>query len=203
MALFNFFSKEKNESVTTDNGVPGPTFLDGFTDQIAAPKKLQKHEWRRKLKTPSGQTKFKIKYFGQLHHRYQNLIVGRDELPVIVLAIEPTSGQEIVLFDGCRHGYNALFCDTYSKEQIVKRAVDTLYMTAKGKDTFELTISTYNGIDYDDEFSDEVGQDGRIEIMDGTKVEFETVKRNGFGAIQIVATTDTGETVEILSEELA
>ncbi|MBI3232080.1 MAG: hypothetical protein HYZ51_03315 [Candidatus Doudnabacteria bacterium] len=203
MGLFNFFSKSKTESGTTDNGVPGPSFLDGLTEHIAAPKKLQKHEWRRKLRTPSGQTKFKINYFGQLHHRYQNLIVGIGDLPAIVLAIEPTSGQEILLFDGCRHGYNAMFCDNYSQEQRTKRTADTVYKTANGNDTFELTISTYNGIDYEDEFSDEVGEDGLIEIIDGTKVEFETVKRNGFGALHIVGTTESGETIEIVSEELA
>lgn len=203
MGLFNIFNKDKKESGTTDNGVLGPTFLDGLTEQITGPKNLQKHEWRRKLRATSGQTKFKIKYFGQLHHDYKNLIVGIDDKPALVLAIEPTSGQEILMFDGCTHGYNAMFCDNYSDEQRSKRNADKIYKTANGNDTFELIISTYNGIDYDDEFSGDVGEDGLIELIDGTKVEFETAKRNGFDTLQIFGTTDNGEVVEIVSEELA
>lgn len=203
MGFFNIFYKDRNESETTDNGVLGPTFFDGLTEQIVGPKNLQKHEWRRKLRATSGKTKFKIKYFGQLHHYYKNLIVGLDNTPALVVAIEPTSGQEILIFDGCNHGYNAMFCDNYSAEQKSKRKADNIYNTSNGNDTFELTISTFNGIDYDDEFSDDVGVDGLIELIDGTKVELETAKRNGFDTIQIVATTDNGEAVEIVSEELA
>jgi hypothetical protein len=203
MGFFNIFSKDKKESGTTDNGVSGPTFLDGLTEQIVAPKNLQKHEWRRKLRTTQGQTKFNIKYFGQLHDDYKNLIVGTDDTPALVLAIEPTTGQEILIFDGCRHGYNAMFCDNYSDEQKNKRKADKIYKTDNGKDTFELTISTYNGIDFDDEFSGDVGEDGLIELIDGTKVEFETAKRNGFDTLQIFGTTDNGDIIEIISEELA
>lgn len=203
MGLFNIFSGDKKEPGTTENGISGPTFLDGLTDQIAGPKNLQKHEWRRKLRTTSGYTKFKIKYFGQLHHNYKNLIVSSDNIPALVLAIEPISGQEILLFDGCRHGYNAMFCDNYSGEQRNKRKADKIYKTFTGQDTFELTISTYYGIDYDEEFSGDIGEDGMIELIDGTKIEFETAKRNGFDTLQIFGTTDSGEVIEIVSEELA
>lgn len=203
MGLFNIFNRDKKEAGTTDNGISGPTFLDGLTNQIAGPKNLQKHEWRRKLRTPTGYTKFKIKYFGQLHHDYKNLIVSVDNIPALVLAVEPISGQEILLFDGCRHGYNAMFCDHFSDEQRNKRKADKIYKTVTGQDTFELTISTYNGIDYDEEFSGDIGEDGIIELIDGTKIEFETAKRNGFHTLQLFGTTDNGEVIEILSEELA
>ena len=126
-----------------------------------------------------------------------------DDIPALILAVEPTSGQEILLFDGCKHGYNAMFCDNYSDEQKNNRKVNKIYKTDNGEDTFELTISTYNGIDYDDEFAGDVGKDGLIELIDGTKVEFETAKRNGFDTLQIFAKTENGEVIEIVSEELA
>lgn len=202
MGLFNIFNTDRKTG-TTDNGVLGPTFLDGLTEQIVGPKNLQKHEWRRKLRAKSGQRKFKIKYFGQLHHDHENLITGTDDTPALVIAIDPLNGQEILIFDGCKHGYNAMFCDNYSDNQKVRRKADKIYKTANGNDTFELTISTYNYIDYDDEFSGDVGDDGLIELIDGSKVEFATAKRNGFDTLQIFGTTDNGEVVEIVSEELA
>jgi len=203
MGLFSIFKKKIKETRTTDNGVLGPIFLDGLTDEITEPKGLQKHEWRRNLRTPSGQRKFKIKYFGQLHPEYQNLIVGQDDKPLLVFAIEPISGQEILIFDGCNHGYNALFCDNYSADIKTNRKADKIYKTEKGEDTFALTISAYYGIDYDDEFSKSVDDNGLLKLNDGTKVAFETVKRNGFDTFQIFGTEDDGEVIEIVSEELA
>ncbi|GAA0892745.1 hypothetical protein GCM10009122_24240 [Fulvivirga kasyanovii] len=203
MGLFNIFNKGDKGARTTDNGVVGPTFLDGLTEQIIAPENLLGHEWRRKLKTTSGHTKFRIKYFGQLHPEYQNLIVGTSDAPSLVVAVEPNSGQEILIFDGCIHGYNAMFCDAYSDEQKKNRKADKIYQSLNGIDTFELTISTYHGIDYDDEFASDVDTDGFIELIDGSKVEFETVKRNGFDTLQIFGTTNNGDIIEIVSEELA
>ena len=186
MGLFNIFgkAKEKTESQTTDNGVAGPTYFDGVTEHIVAPKNLQSHEWRRKLKSASGNTKFRIKYFGQLHPQHPTLIVAKDDIPALVIAVEPNTGEEILIFDGITHGYNGMFCDTYCDEQKNRRA-DNTYRTKNGHDTFELTISTYHGVDYDDEFGSDVSDDGQIELVDGTKVGLETAKRNGFDNLQI------------------
>lgn len=204
MGLFDIFKKDnKPNSSTTDNGILGPTFLDGLTEHIQNPKDLQSHEWRRRLKTASGQTKFKIKFYGQLHEENNNLIVGTDFAPALVIAVDNSSGQEILLFDGCKHGYNSLFCDTYTDEQIKNRTATNYYTDKDNKDVFEIIISTYNGIDYDDEFADEVDENGLIELIDKTKIEFEKVKRNGYDTLQIWATNDKGKTVDIVSEELA
>jgi len=203
MGLFDIFKKEKGNSLTADNGISGPTFFDGLTEDIVNPINLQKHEWRRKLKSPSGQTKFKIKYYGKLHEEYQNLIVGTNYAPALVVAVDVSNGLEILLFDGCQHGYNALFCDEYSKEQIENRPATNLYKDENGNDTFEIIISTYNGIDYEEEFSHEVDDEGFIKLINRTKIEFEKARRNGFDTLQIFGLTDQGVMVEIVSEELA
>ena len=96
-----------------------------------------------------------------------------------------------------------MFCDNYSVEQKKGRKADKIFQTLNGIDTFELTISTYNGIDYDDEFASDVDEVGFIELPDGSKIEFETVKRNGFDTLQIFGTTESGDVIEIVSEELA
>ena len=204
MGLSDKFKKaSKSNNTTTENNVLGPTFLDGLTIHINNPKDLQSHEWRRQLKSASGQTKFSIKYYGKLHENYSNLIVGTDFAPSLVYAVDTSNGQEILLFDGCKHGYNALLCDTFTDEQINNRQVTNIYKDKDGNDTFEIVISTYNGIDFDDEFSEEVDENGFIEIKYGTKIEFEILKRNAYDTLQIWATNKDGKTIDIISEELA
>ena len=204
MAIFDINKKNnKSSNSTTGNGILGPTFLDGLTEHIENPKDLHSHEWRRKLKTNSGQTKFKIKYYGELHEYYRNLIIGTDFAPSLVFAVDIETGQEVLLFDGCKHGYAAIFCDTYNDDQIKKRPVESYYQDKDGSEIFEIIISTYNGIDYEEEFREEVDENGLIEIIDGTKIEFETVKRNGYDTLQIWAINEKGEMIDFVSEELA
>ena len=204
MGIFGFFKKNsKSKILNTDNGVLGPTFLDGFTAHIDNPNDLHSHEWRRRLKTKSGEAKFKIKYYGQLHENYKNLIVGTDFAPSRVLAVDIESGTEILLFDGCKHGYDALFCNTYTEEQVKNRPVTEYYSDKEGNEIFEIEISTYHGIDYEDEFSDEIDENGLINLIDGSKIAFETLKRNGYDTLQIWAINKNGEKIDFVSEELA
>jgi len=205
MGIFDLFNKGDNKSdiLNTDNGILGPTFLEGFTEHIDNPKDLHSHEWRRKLRTASANRKFKIKFYGALHEDYSNLIVETDFSPALVYAVDIVTGEEILLFDGCKHGYNAMFCDTFTQEQIANRTVENLYKDGSGNEVFEITISTYYGIDYEDEFREDVDANGLLELIDGTKMDFESVKRNGYDTLQIWATNTNGEIVEVVSEELA
>ncbi len=198
------FKKEKPKSnTTTDNGVLGPTFLENNVVHISNPIDLHSHEWRRKFKSKTGQTFVEIKYYGQLHNDYKNLIVETDFAPAKIIAVDLDNKNEYLLFDGCKHGYDAMFCDKYSNEQINNRIPDKIYKDKKGNSKFELIISTYNGIDYEDEFRDEVDSNGKIELINEKKVDFEIVKRNGFDALQIWAINQDGTKIEIVSEELA
>ena len=205
MGIFDLFNKGDNKSdiLNTDNGILGPTFLKGFTEHIDNPKDLHSHEWRRKLRTASANRKFKIKFYGALHEDYSNLIVETDFAPALVYAVDIVTGEEILLFDGCKHGYNAMFCDTFTPEQITNRPLANQYKDSNGNEVFEITISTYYGIDYEDEFREEVDTNGLLELIDGTKMDFESVKRNGYDTLQIWATNTNGEIVEVVSEELA
>ena len=204
MGLFDIFGKGKKDSPsTTDNGILGPTYFDGITEQIVNPVKLESIEWRRKLKTKLGQNKFQIKYYGELHQDYKNLIVGTDFAPAKIFAVGVTNGNEILLFDGCNHGYNSMFCVKYSNDQINNRIAEKIYTDKTGNDQFEIVISTLNGIDYEDEFRDEVDENGNIELINGLNVEFNIVKRNGFDSLQIWLINKSGIKTEIVSEELA
>ena len=96
-----------------------------------------------------------------------------------------------------------MFCDKYSEEQINNRIADKIYNDEEGNSKFELIISTYNGIDYEDEFRSEVDSNGEIELINEKKVDFEKVKRNGFDTLQIWAINENETKTEIVSEELA
>lgn len=61
-----------------------------------------------------GRDTFHIRYYGE---PFDGLITDTDKAPVKIVAVEAVSGDEIVLFDGAEHGYNAMFCDKYSQNK--------------------------------------------------------------------------------------
>jgi hypothetical protein len=186
----------------SDNGQAGPTYLEGFTEPLPH-NRLHSHEWRRRLKLASGQTKFKIKYFGKRHEEEHNLIIGTEEAPALVYAVDENSQKEILLFDGCKYGYHAMFCDVHTEEEINRRHPDTWYRDSEGNDLFELTIVTYNCAEFDKELPDLVDQEGMIELINGTRIKFETAKRDCFDTFHLFATNSHGKTFEILAEDFA
>lgn len=174
----------------------GPAFLEKITETIENHDVLSPNEWRGRLITPDGKTKFRLRYYG----REKGLIVQTDFAPQLLLAVD-AADKEYLLFDGCKHGYNALFCDEYTKEQINNRTATELYKDADGNEQFEIIISTFTDINYEDELRNQIDDNGMVEIIDGSKVELDTVKRNGFDSIQIWVINETGRKTEVLSEE--
>ena len=45
--------------------------------------------------------------------------------------------------------------------------------------------------------------EGKIELLDNSKIEFEKIKRNAFDVIRIFAINENEKQIEIVSEELA
>jgi len=196
MGLFDFLKKKQPDR----KAIPGPTYLEGLTEKVNA-KDILKHEWRRKLKSPSGQTKFGIKYYGKLHSELKHLIMGINSAPILVYAVDPDNGQEILIFDGCKYGYDALFCDTYTEKQINRLANKTY--TIEGERSFEIIISIYNGAYFDNELSALADNDGFVELANGSKQNLDFVNRNAFDTLQVYAVNEKGESFNIISEELA
>ncbi len=195
-------NKESNKVITTDNGVPGPTYLDGFTANFDRARKLHRHEWCRKLVDKSGNNQFRIKYYGQIHPKY-HLIVATEFAPILVYAEAINSKESILIFDGCLFGYNAMFCDEFSKEQIENRPTDQYFSDKNGNDVFEVIITTQNGFDYDEAFGAEVDDNGNIALINGSTMNFEEAKRNGFDWIMVRLITNEGKEIECISEETA
>ena len=107
------------------------------------------------------------------------------------------------MFDGCKHGYNSLFCDSFSKAQTQNRPITKIYRDDDGNEFFEIIISTLYCINFEEEIGNQIDETGLVELINGSKIEFDTVKRNGFDSIQIWSINEAGRMIEIISQECA
>ena len=202
MSWFKFGDKNERPK-DSDNGILGFTHLDQFTEVVKNPGNLKKFEWRRSLKSSTGNNKFKIKYYGDLHDTYDSLIVETDFAPAKMVAIDILTKEEILLFDGCKHGYDAITWVEFSKEQIENRILDKIYKDKRECETFEIELSAYYKFDFESELEEDIDESGEVELNDGSKIKFEELKRNACDYLCITAINEYGNRVEIFSQELA
>ena len=88
----------------------------------------------------TGNELLEVWYYGDLltvKGEPQSYIVDGDELPGLVAARDPESGEEFVIFDGGRHGYDNLFCDEHDPAQLAHRPL-TRYEIPASKLVLEL-----------------------------------------------------------------
>ena len=99
-----------------------PTWLDGHVK-----------DWTKKrlptvtLCSSTGNELLEVWYYGNLltvKGEPQSYIVDSDEAPGIVTARDPQSGEEFVIFDGGRHGYDNMFCDEYDPAILENRPLN-------------------------------------------------------------------------------
>ena len=192
--------KFNSPNLNMKKNILGPTYFEGLTVNLENSREIEDFEWKKKLVSDSGTTVFKIRFYGFLRDGF---ITRTDFSSQKVLAVDQSTGQEILLFDGCKHGYNAMFCDTYTKEQIDNRPTNQIYKIPDGSEDFEVILSAYYQIDYDNEFSEEVDANGMIELINGSMEKYDNIIRDGFDVFQILLLDKSGNIYEALSEELA
>ncbi|MGG4393085.1 hypothetical protein ABEX25_02055 [Paenibacillus thiaminolyticus] len=178
---------------------PGPAYLEGVTVPVN-PEAWREEEWTGKLQTPEGHTKFYLFYYGEL---MDELIAATGFAPQLIVAEDAVTGQRYVLFDGCKHGYDAMLCDTYTDEQQNGRTPLLPYIDPDGEDTFEIRITVFYNVDWYEEFSEDVDEEGQVELISGELCSFEEAKRNGFDALSISVMNTSGLETEVTQEELA
>ena len=94
-----------------------------------APSWLEGHikEWKQKrlttvtLCSTSGNEWLEVWYYGDLltiNGESQLYIVPSYFAPELVAARDPESGEEFVVFDGGRHGYDNMFCDEHDLDDL-------------------------------------------------------------------------------------
>lgn len=87
-------------------------------------------EWAQKrlptmtLCSTTGNELLEVWYYGDLltvKGEFQSYIVDGDAAPGLVAARDPESGEEFVIFDGGRHGYDNMFCDEHDPSELEHR----------------------------------------------------------------------------------
>lgn len=155
------------------------------------------------IQSKNGNTLFEVYYYGDLFEvkgkKLPFIVDNEAEIPCKIVAKDTETGEEILLFDGYRHGYNAMFCEEFDLAEVEKRTL-VKYDIAPCKIHIDFGYS----IDYEEEKEDyEVDEADRVTLINGENIPWEEVKRNGFDYISIICQTENGEKAEIVSLELA
>ena len=155
------------------------------------------------IQSKNGNTLFEVYYYGDLFEvkgeKLPFIVDNEAGIPCKIVAKDTETGKEILLFDGYRHGYNAMFCEEFDLAEVEKRTL-VKYDIAPCKIHIDFGYS----IDYEEEKEDyEVDEADRVTLINGENIPWEEVKRNGFDYISIICQTENGEKAEIVSLELA
>lgn len=175
-----------------------------------APSWLEGHikEWKQKrlttvtLCSTSGNEWLEVWYYGDLltiNGEPQLYIVLSYFAPELVAARDPESGEEFVVFDGGRHGYDNMFCDEHDLDELERRTLKRYEIPAS-----KLILELGYSIDYEDEKEDfQVNEDGMVALINGERMPWEQVKRDGIDYIALYYVNEEGKQVQILDNELA
>ena len=110
-----------------------------------------------------------------------------------------TSGEEFVIFDGGQHGYDNMFCDEHDPAQLKHRPLKRYEIPAS-----KLVLEPGYNIDYEDEKEDFVVDEAdTVELVNGGRMPWEQVKRDGIDYIALYYVNVKEKRVQILDAELA
>ncbi len=158
-------------------------------------------EWRGQIQSSTKNKKFRVKFYGEILKEY-GLITGDEFSEALIVAEDIETKEEIVIFDGCKHGYNSMFCDEFSEKQLKNRPLK-IFRDNNGNEIFEIIIRVYHGIDYDEEIEDFLNEENKVELLSGELITEEELKRNGFDFLGIQVVNEHKEKINIVEEELA
>lgn len=145
---------------------------------------------------------FEIWYYGEYLKisglKYPLIVSTEFSVPKFV-AKSVKTGEEILLFDRAFHGYDAMFCDSFTKEQIENRPLKKLDIPPS-----EIRIDFGYEIDFDDEKDDyDFDENGRCILLNGKTMSWEEVKANGMDSIALYYKSEKGRWIEFAEDELA
>ena len=174
-----------------------PTYLEKYV------KDFQKEDLvQLTLCSTAGNEMFEVWYYGDLFKvkgEPQPFIVDTDVAPEIIVARDVVTGEEIVIHDGSIHGYDNMFCDEYDMDAIKNRALKQYQIPAS-----KLIVELGYSIDYDEEKEEyDIDDDGYVALIDGRKMLWDEVKRNGMDFIGISYINASGEIIQFYDKELA
>ncbi|MDE5855373.1 MAG: hypothetical protein K2O36_03975 [Ruminococcus sp.] len=150
---------------------------------------------------------FEIWYYGEFLDKellnINNLkypcIVSTDFSVLKIIAKSVKTGEEILLFDRAVHGYNAMFCNRFSKAEIENRPLKKLDILPS-----EIKIDFWYEIDLDYEKNDyDFNENGDCILLNGKAMPWEEVKSNGMDYIALYyKKSKNGRWIEFAEDEL-
>ena len=165
-------------------------------------------DWTKKrmptvtLCSSTGNERLEVWYYGDLlpvEGSAQPYMTEGDGAPGLVAARDPETGEEFVIFDGGRHGYDNMFCEEHSPESLAHRPLRRYGIPAS-----RLVLELGYDIDYEGEKDlYETDEKGNVKLISGEWVPWEQVKRDGLDWISLYYLNEKGKRVQILDEELA
>lgn len=125
------------------------------------------------LASSTGNTNLEIYYYGDTIKIKKTPYIVDAYYPCLIVGKDPITGEEFVIFDGMKHGYDAMFCN--ERMENVTRELK-LYEYCKGK----IQITLGYSIDYEDEKEEfEFNENGEVILMYGV-LDWEEAKSIGF-----------------------
>ena len=174
-----------------------PTWLTGHVKEWA-----EKRLPTVTLCSTTGNELLEVWYYGDLltvKGEPQSYIVDGSPAPGLVAARDPESDEEFVIFDGGRHGYDNMFCDEHDPSELEHRPLKRYEIPAS-----KLVLELGYSIDYEDEKEDfEPDEADTVELLNGERMPWEQVKRDGIDYIALYYVNEKGKPVQILDAELA
>lgn len=176
-----------------------PTYLVGFVKEKNVVKEVLS---QLTLCSSKGNELLEVWYYGDLFNvsgEDQPYIVPTKTAPEKIVAKDPATGEEFLIFDGAKYGYEALFCEEFDSEAVKNRQL-TKYDIPASKLIFHVA---YN-IDYEDEKEEyDVDEDNNVTLIDGSTISWDDVKQNGFDYVALYFINEKGEKVQFFDHELA
>ncbi len=131
------------------------------------------------LISSAGNTDLEVYYYGELVSIKRTPYICDSEFPCLIVAKDPLTQEEFVVFDGLKHGYDAMFCNEPVENAI--RELE-LYDFQKG----EIAVSFSYAIDYDEEKEDYTfNEKNEVELINGEYLDFDKAKSIGYDWLSI------------------
>ncbi len=173
-----------------------PTWLEGHIKASLEEKSMVT------LCSSTGNEWLEVWYYGELFTiagEAQPYIVDSDEAPALVVAHDRDTGENFVIFDGGRHGYDNMFCDEHDLVTLENRSLKPYEMPVS-----KLLLTLGYSIDYEDEKdSFDIDERGMVTLINGKAIPWAQVKRDGIDYIALFCVDEKGKAIQILDVELA
>lgn len=188
---------EMNKKVFEQYKMNIPTYLKNYVKDVQEMRLIE-----LSLCSIAGNELFEVWYYGDLFEvkgEQQPYISDTDTAPEKIVAKDVLTGEEILLHDGALHGYDNMFCDEYDAETVQNRPLKKYSIPAS-----KLIIELGYSIDYEDEKEEyDIDDNGLVTLIDGRKMSWEDVRRNGFDYIAIYFEDKEGKRIQFYDRELA